>query len=197
MPVDLTTALGTLLSDAALRAEFRRDPAACAERLDLCREDRHAFQSLAPEELEVQGVALVHKRRREVARLAPETFARLGPAAEALFDEHATRRWPTGHKRHVEDALAFLEHLEASGDRRACRWERNRLRFALSSQRLAFHLLPLPRYGRVRLALQVLASAQGVFREQLFGLAWPGKTARVGSPASAPQKLASTEFVNE
>ena len=44
MPTDFTTALGRLLADADLRAEFRREPALTAGRLDLSEADRKALR---------------------------------------------------------------------------------------------------------------------------------------------------------
>jgi hypothetical protein len=158
MPADLTTVLGRLLSDPALRAEFRRDPAATARILDA------DLEGLDPDELDQQAAALVDKRFNEAAKILPRTMALLGGDAEALFREHAAGFWPEGHRRHPEDAAAFGRFLEARGLPRS-RSELHRLRFAMGGGRAAFRLVPDAWVGgRPRRALQVLYRRRGAVR---------------------------------
>ena len=108
---DLTIALARLLCDHQLRAAFATDPTGVARDLALPPHDRDIFCAMDPVALERQAKALLRKRRDEVARLVPLSWQRLGSAALARFDEYASASWPVGHRRHAEDALAFLRFL--------------------------------------------------------------------------------------
>lgn len=158
MPADLTTVLGRLLADGALRSEFRRDPAATARSLDV------DLSGIDPEELERQAATLVDKRFREAARLLPRTIVMLGGDAERVFAAHAGLFWPQGHRRHADDAAAFGRFLR---DRElpCCRSELNRLAFGMGRGRLAFRFVPDAWVGgRARRALQVLYRRRGAVR---------------------------------
>lgn len=151
MPPELTEVLGRLLADPALRAEFRRDPEGTSARLGA------PLRGIDPGALERQAASLVAKRLHETAKLMPRTFRRLGPAARELFGGFATTFWPRGHRRHLEDAVAFGRFLLAGGVRALSRSEFNRLRFALEGGRWALRLVgDAPARGRKRPALQVL-----------------------------------------
>lgn len=157
MPPDFVSALGRLLAEGDLRAEFRRDPAGAAARLGLGGEERDALASLAPEGLERQAETLVAKRLHEASKLLPRTFESLGPEAARLFREHAGTSWPSGHDRHRADAVAFGRFLLQRRSRSVCRWEINRLRFAHEGGRWALRWVPdAPAGGRRRAALQIL-----------------------------------------
>lgn len=155
MPAELTTVLGRLLADPALRAEFRRDPAATARELDA------DLSGIDPVELECQAATLVDKRFHEVAKLLPRTIALLGADAARVFGAHAGLFWPEGHRRHAEDAVAFGRFLQ---ERRfpCCRSELHRLLFAMGKGRLSFRFVPDAWVGgRARRALQVLYRRRG------------------------------------
>jgi len=155
--VDFTTALGRLLRDPKLRAAFRRDPHAAAARLGIRDSDREAVAALDADGVEAQARTLLEKRLHEVATLLPLTFARLGPEGSRRFLEHAQAEWPEGHTRHLEDAASFGGLLEVGGDRRLCRAELNRVRFALGRSRFSVRAVRgVPLGGRFRLAVQVL-----------------------------------------
>ncbi len=158
MPADLTTVLGRLLSDPALRAEFRRDPDATALALDV------ELSGIDPEELDHQAATLVDKRFHEVSALLPRTISALGPDAARIFREHADGFWPVGHRRHAEDAVAFGRWLEVRRLPRS-QSELRRLRFALSGGRLSLGFVNDAWVGgRSRRALQVLFRRRGVVR---------------------------------
>ena len=158
MPADLTTVLGRLLSDPALRAEFRRDPEATARLLDA------DLSGLDPAELEHQAETLVVKRFSEVSKILPCTIALLGGDAERVFRAHAALFWPEGHRRHAEDAAAFGRFLEER-ELPFRRSELNRLRFAIGRGRVAFRFVPDAWVGgRARRALQVLYRRRGAVR---------------------------------
>ena len=155
--IDLTTALGRLLSDAALRREHARDPEALARRLDVDAAHLAAFLGLDRDGLEIQAEALIAKRFHEASELLPETTARLGGTARARFFELAETSWPTGHRRHLADAVAFCGHLARGDGAGPCPAEHNRLRFVLERRRLAAYFVRRwPDGGRGRAALQIL-----------------------------------------
>lgn len=169
MPADLTTVLGRMLADPALRAEWRRDPAAAARTLDA---DPAALAELDPDGLEHQAETLVEKRFHEVGKLLPRTVAMLGGAAGAVFRQHAASFWPEGHRRHAEDAAAFGKWLEARGLPRS-ESELNRLRFAMGGGRLSLRVVADAwAGGRARRALQVLYRRRGAVRSLALYLGW-------------------------
>ena len=142
-PLELTTALARLLSDAELRSAFSGDPDQVANQLPIRDADRDAFFSLNIEELERQAKTLIEKRLHEVGRIIPQTIQRLGCQASTEFYRYANQHWPTGYSRHFEDAIAFFDFLIANGNRHnVCHSERNWLRFGVSQRRFAFHLVP-------------------------------------------------------
>lgn len=138
-PIDFTSAFARLLCDAALREAFARDPVETSARLGVDEPGRSSFLALNPADLEAQANALLEKRFHEVSRLIPDTMTRLGSGARERFGAFAKISWPTGHQRHLIDALRFLESLDAEVASDA---ERHWLTFALGRRRLAIHALP-------------------------------------------------------
>ena len=165
MPADLTTVLGRLLVDPALRAELRRDPARVARMLDA---DALALREIEGDDLERQAETLVDKRFREVGKLLPLTLASLGAAAARIFREHALLHWPEGHRRHAADAEAFIRFLEERKLPRSAS-ELNRLRFARGRGRLSLRFVADAWVGgRPRRALQLLYRCRGAVRSLVF-----------------------------
>ena len=157
METDLSTALGRLLCDSALREAFARNPAAVAALLEVRPVDYEVFTFLSPVEIEDQARALLKKRFHEVRKLAPITCGQLGPRASSSFDAYAQTHWPEGHCRHLRDALAFYER--AAG---RCQSELNRLRFSLGRRRFVVHAVAdLPVNSRPQRALQILTRSRG------------------------------------
>ena len=155
--IDLTTALARLLSDARLRREHTLDATALAQRLDVDANHLEGFLGLDRHGLEIQAEALIAKRYHEVATMLPETIARQGEAAREKFFEFAQSTWPAGHRRHLEDAVAFCRHLELQDGPGPSEGECNRLRFALHRRRWALHIVwRFPHRARYRAALQLL-----------------------------------------
>jgi hypothetical protein len=180
----VTALLGELLADPARRAEFRRDPTAFARQSALSAAEQEELAALAPDELEFQAGALIAKRRHEVARLVPATFARLGAAAEECFLRYAPTCWPQGHRRHLADAAAFLAYLGAHGHRPS-RLERARLRFALGRSWLAVRPGRALVRGRERAVLQVLVRTRTRRREFVLGLVATQGQVRTSIPPTA------------
>ena len=140
--MELTNALGLLLSDRSLRETFRRDPQEAARRLDLDPQDGEALRSLDPAGLDAQAQTLLNKRCWEVSRLIPRTFKTLGKDARRRFLDFAESYWPVGHKKHVDDALGFCRRLMEEDSTAACRAETNWIRFLLDGGRFAVRYTP-------------------------------------------------------
>ena len=128
--------MARLLTDSKLREAFREDGESVADRIDLRDNDRAAFVSLEPDQLEQQAIGLVNKRREEVARLIPVTWQRLGPSSSALFRAFAESFWPESHRRHAEDAVAFADFLNDKSVDVLYQPELNWQRFQLANRRL-------------------------------------------------------------
>lgn len=155
--IDLTTALGRLLSNAELRRDYAQDAAALARRLDVDEKHLDGFLALDQNGLDIQAEALIGKRFHEASALLPETTARYGAAARRMFFEFAESSWPTGHRRHLEDAVAFCQFLHTREGTGPCEAEFNRLHFLLQERRVAFHLVwRFPYRTRHRATLQLL-----------------------------------------
>jgi hypothetical protein len=142
MPAEFTTALGRLLTNQALRAEFRRDPRKAAACLDLSDADRDALMALEPQDLDRQAETLLLKRFHEVGKRMPRTFASLGGDAARRFRSYAVRAWPEGHDRHLRDAVAFGEFLLRDEFTGVSRPELHRLRFELEGGRWSALWIP-------------------------------------------------------
>jgi hypothetical protein len=112
---DLTSALTRLLSDRALRRRFAGDRAEVALELGLTGDDAAMLIAIEPAALDSQARTLIGKRRGEVARIAPRTWTRLGARRIEIFNDYTSSHWPAGHRRHPEDALAFLRFLADRG----------------------------------------------------------------------------------
>ena len=155
--MELTNALGRLLSDRFLREIFRRDPQEAARRLNLDPQDGEALRTLDPDGLDAQAQTLLNKRCWEVSRLIPRTFKTLGKDARRRFLVYAESYWPVGHKRHIDDALTFCRRLMEEDISAVCRAEYNWLRFLLDGGLFAVRFAPdLYAKGRRFRAIQIL-----------------------------------------
>lgn len=155
--IDLTTALGRLLSDPALRRDHANDAEGLARRLGIDEAHLEAFLGLDREGLQTQVQALIANRFHEATMLLPATAERLGEDARALFFAFAVFTWPKGHRRHLEDAVTFGEFVKCRNSAAPCQAEYNRLRFMLTQRRCAIHFVArFPNGRRRRPALQLL-----------------------------------------
>jgi hypothetical protein len=171
--IDFTTALGRLLSDAALRREYFEDPMTVAQRICVNPSHLHAFINLDRDALDLQARALIEKRYYEASNFLPVTINRLGERATTLFFELAEEKWHTDHRRHLKDAVMFCEYLSRNYPTQLCTAEFNWLRFLLVGKRWAVHLVrQFPDGQRQRPALQLLfRSHSGASRQCVLFLA--------------------------
>ncbi len=164
--IDLTTALGRLLRDGARRDSFRADAANTAEEFNLRPEDRAAFLTLSPSELEAQADVLLRKRLDCVKRLAPNLCAKLSGALWPRFREYARNQW---HEDKTRDALFFCEHVARDDFELLSRTELNRLQFLTSDSKIRVHFVRDLRFGNGRRrGIQILRRS----RKRSVGETW-------------------------
>lgn len=136
--IDFTTALARLLRDGAQRDSFRANAICTADQLNVCAEDRAAFITLSPSELDAQADVLLRKRLDQVKRLAPTLCAGLAGHLWPRFRDYARRYWPEDAKG---DALHFCEYVLLNDAGFVSRTELNRLRFLASTERLRVNIV--------------------------------------------------------
>jgi len=154
---DLTTALARLLSDPDLRAAFRQDRKQAAAQLALHSVDLDTFLGLDEAAIDEQALGLLDKRFHEVSRLIPQTMRGIGDRCRPIFRNYASRHWPTGHRRHLIDAIEFCRHLRERGPWTVFRSEVNWLRFVVYQRRLSIHFVPnIMINGKPRRGVQIL-----------------------------------------
>ncbi len=157
MAIDLTTALGRLLTDPALRSEFFQNRAATLETLGLDPAAAGVLQQIDETTFERQAQGLIDKRFHEVMKMLPMTLRLLGEDASRTFQEYAGAFWPDGHRRHLIDAVEFCRYLRDQKRGPVCRPEQNTVEFRLSQRRFRIHLVTdYYVHDKRRLAIQVL-----------------------------------------
>ena len=57
---------------------------------------------------------LINERWFEVRKLIPKTIGQLGAEGRELFQYYANHKWPSGHRRHPQDAMGFLRFLKTN-----------------------------------------------------------------------------------
>ncbi len=175
-------ALARLLSSRELRDSFRRAPREVCAELGIGEAAQSLLLSIENGSLETQAELLLRKRFHEVRQLIPRTVAALGVRARRAFFDYAESHWPSGHQRHVVDALNFCRGLKSRGMRCVSRAEFNRLLFITSSRRFRIHAVSdLIVEGRSRIAVQVLMRGRsGRVRERFYYTAAPLTPSRGG-----------------
>jgi hypothetical protein len=164
--IELTSALARLLSDRDVRRRFRADPRHVAYDLSLSPHDAAILSAIDPVALETQAQALLDKRRGEVSRIIPRTWALLSAGHTQIFEEYAVRSWPAGHRRHLLDALGFVRFLIGRGLPHD-RFEGLRLETGLSGRR--YRIALVTHCGRWRLpALYISSFTQSGWSERLL-----------------------------
>ena len=141
--IDFVTALGRILSDAALRAAFAADPVGVARELRLREADRPAFLRLRLVDLEFQARVLLRKRFDLVRLVLPQTFRNLGNDAWSEFQRCTENAPPlqTDQAQKIEDAFAFSRHLHRLRPRALCSVEASRAQFARGHARLGLRFI--------------------------------------------------------
>lgn len=143
--------LAALYTKGSARRAFFASREPFARSFGLEDADRPFWEGLDADQVGRFARSLIAKRFGEVARLIPGTIALLGgqPARRA-FGDYAEEVATEGHRRHLADALGFLDRLEGPGAipdgapawlRDVIRLERLRLRAAPPGWRLVGALL--------------------------------------------------------
>ena len=135
--------LTRLLTDRSLLEEFLNDPIRAAENAGFPRESALRLAQIPSEHLRGSGRSLIQKRASAVAKILSQTHKALGHEAfQRRFREYAEHNWPTGPKRHRDDAIGFGDFLRRqrqeipSWIRDLASWETAVLAIASSSRRI-------------------------------------------------------------
>jgi hypothetical protein len=139
--------LAALYTKGSARRAFSADREAVARSFGLEESDRPFWEALDPAQVGRFARSLIAKRFGEAARLIPGTVTLLGEqAARRAFGAYAEEAATEGHRRHLADALGFLDWLRREGGsladapawfRDVIRLERLRLRVAPPGWRFA------------------------------------------------------------
>ncbi len=172
--IDFITAFARLLRDGKLRKVFAANPEAAARQVHLREADLPSWMQLIPADVEFQADVLLRKRLDLVKLFTPETCRRLGEKLWPTFRSFARENWPPENAANFFDAYQFCERLkqQQSGSVVAVEW--NRLRFAFSKCRLAFHSVRMPdARRRTRRGLQFFLRGRGCqWGEYFFYVSW-------------------------
>ena len=130
---DLISAIGRLLSNPVLRANFSKSPREIARGMGLSGNETELLVQIDVASLDRQAETLMQKRWHEVTKLLPNTIAQIGDEAETLFRYFARHSWPEGHLRHYVDAHNFVSFLEENQVVEVDATEKRRARSACNS----------------------------------------------------------------
>ena len=171
---DFITAFARLLRDGKLRDAFAADSKTAARQIHLREADLPAWLQLIPADVEFQADVLLRKRLDLVKFFAPETCRRLGEKLWPAFRAFARENWPPENAAKFFDAFQFCEQLKQQPSEAVAAAEWNRLRFAFSKRRLAFHGVRMPdARRRSRRGLQFFLRGRGCqWREIFFHFGW-------------------------
>jgi hypothetical protein len=155
--LDFQSALTRLLSDSPLRTRFREAPFAVATELVGDTALVSTLCALDSDQLDRQAETLLRKRQAHVAEIIPRTWKQSGGTAAALFREFAEQSpWPSGHRRHFQDAAGFCEFLKSSTLILPVAAEYHWAAFVADNRRLAVRFdLKLPIAQGTRVGLQL------------------------------------------
>ncbi len=176
-PRDFVDALTQLLSDPTLRDRFETDRCVVVDELGVGDEDAELLRRLDSQKLQQQAQGLMHKRQSEVARLMPITWERLSDEARKLFCDYAeTTPWPSGHRRHFQDAAGFSEFLQTQTPDKTVKSECNWIDFRAGNGRFAIKFVrDLLLDGNERCGIQFLyRNSQGHEKQSAVPLSLTG-----------------------
>ena len=160
--MDETNILSLLLKESSARralvdsAEDFRETYSLDERLfDFVRQ-------LDQGQLEEQAISLLKKRFGQIRHFLPSTLAAIGSQAWPIFESWGEQHWPTGHRRHLQDAVDFVNHCATVGHPYSAK-EKNRIQFQWDRPRFRIHWLPADESNWF--GLQFIWRCQGGYRD--------------------------------
>jgi hypothetical protein len=117
---DMQEILVRLMTDPILREQFLANPQPVAAARDWPESVVRSLLSIPPDQLRRHGETLIRKRCGEAMKCLPLTLRVIGPIQfRALFRAHASASWPSGPKRHRDDAVAFASMIREETSRRS------------------------------------------------------------------------------
>ena len=135
--------LARLLTDPVLRAAFLAEPETLGLEGGLTGEEIENLRQVLPEELNSFSESLFYKRLREVEKLLPLARRGLGRDFDALFRRFAAGSQPETIKKHLEDAVNFVDFLSGQAFEfpwaiDLARYEQARLKFGGFDKKFIF-----------------------------------------------------------
>ena len=106
------TFLARLFTDESLRHNFLNDPEIIGKENGLNEDDISQLKAILPKQLNFFADSLFHKRTQEVEKFLPLTFKALNITFIKLFREFSQTFTPKTVKKHLEDAVEFVNYLK-------------------------------------------------------------------------------------
>ena len=123
--------LARIYTDSKLRDDFLANPDVVGRSLGLNCEEILQLSKLSSQEVNLFASSLKYKRLGEIRKLLPLSSKVLGKEFNSLFFKYSEAYLPTGNRKHLADAIAFLEFmsdLQSGWILDVLRYEKNRLK---------------------------------------------------------------------
>jgi hypothetical protein len=133
--------LARLYTDENLRRSFLSEPEKIGAANDLTANEIAELAAIIPDELNFFADSLFWKRLREVEKFLPLTKKAFGADFEKKFRVFANQFLPKTIKKHLEDAVEFVEFLqkgEINWKKDLARFEQARLIFNSNTKNFVF-----------------------------------------------------------
>lgn len=103
--------LARIYTDSKLRDDFLTNPDVVGVSLGLNCQEISQLSKLSTQQVNLFANSLKHKRLGEIRKLLPLTNKALGKDFQRLFFEYCETYLPTGSKKHLLDAITFIQFL--------------------------------------------------------------------------------------
>ena len=104
-------ALAHIYTNSKLRDEFLTNPDVVGRTLNLTCLEIQQLSTISTKEINIFASSLKYKRLGEVRKLLPLTVKLLGDEFNKLFFSYAETFLPSGNKKHLKDAIAFIKFI--------------------------------------------------------------------------------------
>jgi hypothetical protein len=111
--LDVQNLLARIFTDEDLRLRFLSEPDKIGIENNLSAAEIEQIRQILPEQINFFADSLFYKRLHEVEKLLPLTRKALGTEFEKYFREFANQFLPQTIKKHLEDAIEFIEFLQS------------------------------------------------------------------------------------
>lgn len=111
--LDVQNLLARIFTDEDLRLRFLSEPEKIGVENNLSASEIEQIRQILPEQINFFAGSLFYKRLHEVEKLLPLTRKTLETEFEKYFREFANQFLPQTIKKHLEDAIEFVEFLQS------------------------------------------------------------------------------------